>query len=178
MSLAAAKAAATANWPLDEASGNAIDSVGANDGTETSGTIGSASGVFGNARDFEAGDTEWFAVADHADISMGNIDFCIVFWAKPETVDSNLRYAVCKGDSATATQIPYGVAIEANRFRLLVGDGGSNFTVVYQSGTISAGNTYLVVAKHDSVNNVVGVSINGGAYNEAPCTHGSFNDTA
>jgi len=50
-------------WELNEASGNALDAHGANDLTETGGTIASATGKVGNCRDFEAGDTEYFTKA-------------------------------------------------------------------------------------------------------------------
>ncbi len=57
-------------WPLNEASGNALDGHGSNNLTETSGTIDSAPGRIHKARDFELGDTEFFALADNASLSV------------------------------------------------------------------------------------------------------------
>jgi hypothetical protein len=75
MTLAAKAASVVAAYALDEASGNAVEQVNGYDATETGGTIASAAGKLGNARDFEAVDTEWFQRADNADLSVGNIDF-------------------------------------------------------------------------------------------------------
>ncbi len=51
---------AVAHWPLDETSGTRADSVGSNDLTDNN-TVLSATGMFGNAADFEATSNEWLS---------------------------------------------------------------------------------------------------------------------
>ena len=76
MSLSTAAPFAVAHWALNESSGNAVESINGYTGT-LSNTAG-ASTVFGqSARDFGTANGS-FTVADNANISGGNIDFCII----------------------------------------------------------------------------------------------------
>lgn len=179
MALSDAAAAATAAYPLDEASGSAIDAVASLDMTETGGTIDSAAGLMGNARDFELADTELFEVADDAAVSMADIDFTIIAWVKPESVGTT-NWIVSKGDG---DDLEYGVKIgNSNRFVLWVSsaNGFANLTEVSNVayGAAQTGVWHLVVAEHDSVNNLLKISVNGNAFETAAYSAGSYNSAA
>jgi hypothetical protein len=69
---------------MDEASGNAVDSIGANTGVEQ-GTIGTGTGKVSAARDLEkAGSDQWFEVANSDSIDIVS-DLSMIGWAKRES---------------------------------------------------------------------------------------------
>lgn len=179
MALSDMKTAAVAWYPLDEASGNAIDGIGAVDLTERA-TVGVGTGKFyGNARDFESGDGDGFTVADEATLSVADIDFFIVAWVNPESFTST-RWIIAKGDTGTTANLPYSVDIQTSgKPRIIVGNGAGSSTIYTWTGTaLSTGAWGLVIMYHDAANNLIGVSVNGAAFETAACSHGSFNDTA
>ncbi len=165
-------------YPLDEASGDALDAHGANNLTETSGTIDSATGKVGNARDFELGDTEWFTKADNTDHSVSDIDFCLQAWIKPETVPS-LNMGVVTKDNISGNR-EYGLYVGSdNKARFYVCASGTTVVAVLanNAGVLSAGTWYHLVGWHDSVNNQIGIAVNDGTPDTASHTTGVQNGT-
>lgn len=164
-------------WSLDEASGNALDAHSTNHLTETSGTIGSATGKVGNCRDFEVGDTEHFLIADNASLSTGDIDFTLSAWVNPESLTgANMSIAGKFGGAGS------------REYMLRLGDTGIPVFSVSNDGTVSTGATsslgaltpgtwYFIVGWHDSVNNQIGISVNGTVVT-ANYTLGVFDSTA
>jgi hypothetical protein len=154
-------------WALNEASGNAVDSHGANTLTETSGTIASATGKVGNCRDFEAGDTEYFERADNADLSTGDIDFTIACWLQLESKPANPMEAASKFNR-TENQREYtlGWLNTTDRLRFLVSSDGGNTNVGQATannlGAPSTGVWYFVVCWHDAAANTVNIQVNNG----------------
>jgi concanavalin A-like lectin/glucanase superfamily protein len=171
-------------WKLDEASGDALDAHGTNDLTETSGTIASATGKIGNARDFESADTEYFEIADNADLSTGDIDFTIAAWvnlesltngtiaSKYETVGNQREYLFFynANDHVTNNRFSFAVSSDGTGAALVTIDA-NNF------GAPSTGTWYHVVAWHDSVSNQIGISVNAGTPDTASHSAGVFNST-
>mgnify|MGYP001580415787 CR=1 FL=1 len=155
-------------WPLDEASGNALDAHGANELTETGGTIASATGKVGNARDFEAGDTESFQHADNADLSTGNIDFTFAAWVNAESLaDFPVISHKGWGGSGIREWVLY-YDTSAGRLTFSVSDDGDSTAGTVQAdnfGALSTGTWYHVVWWHDSVNNQLGIAVNAGTPN-------------
>lgn len=169
------------HWKLDEASGNALDAHGANELTETSGTIDSATGKINNARDYESGDTEYHGKADNADLSVGDIDFTIAFWCKPENL-SGLNATIVGKYLTTGNQRAYqlGYATTPARFQFTVSPDGSATTVVSADslGAPSNGNWYFIVAWHDASANTINVQVNNGTVDSVSHTTGVFDNTA
>jgi hypothetical protein len=89
-------------YKLDEASGNAIDSIGANTLTETSGTIASATGMVSNGRDFDADDTECFVISDASQTGLDIVtDMFLCAWFKQEsTTQQSLISKTDTGDGS------------------------------------------------------------------------------
>lgn len=162
---------------MEETSGNALDSHGSNDLTETSGTIASATGKVGNCRDFEVADTEWFERADNAELSTGDISFTVQAWVNLESVGGNMGIVV-KDDNAPRD---YRLDFNPNRFRFFVFDSGNSV-----AGTVSANNLgdpvagtwYHIIAWHDSANNQVGIAVNAGTPDIASTTGAPQDSTA
>lgn len=159
MALADLAPSAVAAYALDEASGNALDQVNSYDATETSGTIGTDTGKLGSARDFEAGDDEWFERASNSDFQTGDVAFAAFVWVKPESIGSGMTI-FSKLDGSNG------------EYRLEIDGGGSIRWVVYGASgfgssaaavsdtTASAGNWFRIVVWHDPTANEIGIAVN------------------
>lgn len=76
-------------WNLDESSGDAVDASGGGlTLTETSGTIDAGTIAGKGARDFEAGDTEYFTRATSAALERGTSNLSVAAWIKLESTNS------------------------------------------------------------------------------------------
>lgn len=153
-------------WPLDEASGNALDVHGANDLTDTN-TVGAAAGKVNGARDFELANTEYFTIADNADVSTGDIDWSIQAWVNLESTGTTQMIVAKDTDGGGASERGYILYYNtiANRFSFDVFkfDGSLIAQVLSDTfGALSTGTWYLVHAWHDATNDLVGISVNGG----------------
>lgn len=87
-------------WKLDESSGNAIDSKGSNTLTDNN-TVGSATGIVGNARDFESSNSEYFSIS-HASQTGLDIasDMTLSGWINLES-NTGLSQLIMAKDSVT-----------------------------------------------------------------------------
>lgn len=152
-----------AAWELDEASGNALDSHGSNDLTETSGTIATGTGlIYGNARDFESGDSEWFTIADNTDLSTGDIDFSLECWINVESLAS---FIALFGKDNGSTQKEYNCYAYPNgNIQFNVSNNGINEhgTVTAGAGSITTGTWIQVCCGHNATSNETWITINGG----------------
>lgn len=167
-------------WSLDEASGDAIDSHGDNDLTETSGTIASVAGKVGNARDFEAGDTEYFTIDSNDSLSFGDEDFTIGLWLNIESKPGSTMYPLIKWRTSSPLREYYVAwATGTDRFRFAVSPDGIETTnyVTWRSAP-STGTWYFVVAWHDSVNNKLCIQVNNESPQETAYSGGCNNSTS
>jgi hypothetical protein len=153
-----------AYWSLGEASGNALDSHGSNHLTETSGTIDATAGKVGGCRDFEAGDTEYFEIADNVDLSTGDVDWTWAGWVNAETLAANPVIAhkgwINTPDGNSEWILFYNTS--TSRFNFVKRVAASVTLVATTFGAASTGTWYFVVMWHDAVNNLMGISINDG----------------
>jgi hypothetical protein len=169
-------------WRMDEASGNALDAHGSNTLTDVA-TVGSTTGKINNARDFEFSNAEFFWCADTADLSTGDIDFTIAAWVNAEAFGGN-RVIAAKylGGSANNREWQLWYINGSARFELRVSpDGAAGSVVTRQATTLGAPSTgtwYHIVAWHDSVNNLLGIAVNGGAADTSAHTTGVFTGDA
>lgn len=162
-------------WHMDEASGNALDAHSTNDLTETSGTIDSATGKLGNARDFEEGDTEFFAHTDNAELSTGDIDFTLAVWVNLESKPANAGI-VCKDEEYYLT---YRGGIDRFEFQAYGAAGFASGSAVDANnfGSPSTGTWYFIVVWHDSVANTINIQVNDGTVNTTSHSAGVYDGT-
>jgi Concanavalin A-like lectin/glucanases superfamily len=158
-------------WKLDESSGDALDAHGTNDLTDNN-TVGSASGKINGARDFEAANGEYFSRADNAGLSTGDIDFTFAAWVNAESL-SGFPVVANKGwaGSGGGREWILYYRTDASRFRFAV----ENETAEVDANTLGAASTgtwYHVVCWHDSVNNQIGIAVNGGSADTAAYSGG------
>lgn len=142
-----------AYWTCDEASGNLIDDKGANDLADN-GTVTSAAGKVSTSRQFTAANSEFFTVADNADLSVGAVDFWIHAWVYFDGV-SGFQALIDKGS--------------ANEYTLFAQDDGLAFTVNGGSATaskpasLSINTWYCIDAWWDNAAGSVNLTINAGS---------------
>ncbi len=168
------------HWAMNEASGNALDSFGSNTLTETSGTIDSAVGKVGNCRDFEAGDTEYFELADNASLSTGDIDFTFACWINFESIATFPVIFSKSVNSGNQREYMLFCDTGVNRLIFRVSSNGTA-TTDRQATTLGAPTTatwYFVVCWHDSVNNTLNIQVNNGTADSTSYSSGVFDSTA
>ncbi len=152
-------------WELNEASGDAVDSHGTNTLTETSGTIGTGTGlVYSTARDFEVGDTEYFAIADNASVSAGDIDFTFEAWVKLESKDDNMMIVSKDNETSGNREYNFYYGVGADRFALELFSATDSGTVLTANtgGSPSLATWYHVIAKYDAAGNSMKIRVNNG----------------
>jgi len=164
-------------WKLDEASGNALDAHGSNTLTETSGTIAAATGIISGARDFELGDTEYFNIADNADLSTGDIDFTITVWVN---LESRLSYMGIVTKWSTDGNREYALAYNTSQgFYFFVTTNGFSATSAQVQATTfgnpSAGVWCFVVVWHDATANTLNICVNDGTVDSVSHSGGVAN---
>lgn len=158
-------------WPLDEASGNALDAhTNGIDLTETGGTIDSADG----GRDFEAVDTEYFATADSALLSAPSTSLTIDCWVKFESLPASQMDIVSKYETTSPTNNrEYRVWWNntTNRLSFDISTAGSSASraevAANNFGNVSTGVWMHVTAWYDHDRNCVFIQVDGG---EPDCT--------
>ena len=158
-------------WKLDEASGDATDSHGSNTLTDNN-TVGSTTGKINNGRLFTNGNTEYFSHADNADLSTGDIDFSFSAWIKPASF-TNYWSIVDKWTDANNEYLIWNEATNSKLNWIVKSSGGVSTNIEWATA-LSANTWYFVVVWHDSVNNVIGMSIDDATPQTAAHTLGVF----
>lgn len=153
-------------YKLDEASGSDVLDAHDSSGLTQVNTVGTATGVIGTARDFEADNNTYCWCADNATISTGDIDFTLQVWAKLESKPGSMvligKGSIGGGEEAS---LEYSIFYSggSDRFVFAVGTGSADSTVTANTlGSPSTGTWYLIHAWHDSVNNQLGIAVNAG----------------
>lgn len=170
MALADAAPFAVAAYALDEASGTRFDQVSSNDLTDNN-TVASAAGVFGNAADFESGNSEYLDVADNSDISLGGgVNAMVRAWVKLESKAANMAITSQwdSGSSDRGWVLYYDSGVD--RFRFVTGDGADSVNAVVTAdnlGSPSIGTWYLLHAWQNASGNQIGIAVNAGTADTA-----------
>lgn len=155
-------------WKMDEASGDALDAHGSNNLTETSGTIGSGTGKINNARDFEDGDTEYFAHTDNTDLSTGDIDFSFFCWVNAESLTGSSGFPVVgskgwgTGGADQEWIIFQNGSGQPMAFAVIGAAGGAKQVNNTTFGAISTGSWFFIACGHSASLDEIWISVNGG----------------
>lgn len=171
-----------AYWKLDEASGTRVDSepTGTPQDLTDNNTVTSNTGIISNAGQFTSANSEYLSRADSAELSTGDIDYTFAFWVLMDSKAATLNFV--NKYTVTGNQREYSARYDqpTDRFTFLVSPDGIVATTVTAStfGTPSTATWYAIVVKHDATANIIGVSVNNGAFDTAAHTTGSFDSTA
>lgn len=160
-------------WKLDEASGTRVDSepTGTAQNLTDNGTVTSNPGKIGDAGQFTAANNEYLSRADSADLSTGNIDFTIAAWVY---MDSKPAECYVMGKYSSEYYLRYNTSAD-DRFRFVI---GGCVAVANNFGSPSTATWYLIIAWHDSVNDLCGISVNDGTANTTSDAGGTTDGTA
>lgn len=167
------------HWRLDEPSGNALGSYGGNTLTDNN-TVTSAVGkVGGLARQFTAASSEYLSRVDNAALSGADVDLWVAAWAFFDALGVAHTIVGKRDDTGNQREYVLDYVISLNAWRWLVsGDGAATATPTYTGAAAIAARWYFVMSYHDAVNNLLGLSVNGGAWDTVAHTTGVFNGTA
>lgn len=113
--------------------------------------------------------------------SPGNVDFAVGCWVKLGTLTGTTQAIVGKYNTSGNQRewfLQYDHA--SSKFGLIVSSNGTSTTTVLANtfGAVSTGTWYYVFAYHDSVNDVIGVSVNAGTRDTTSHSTGVFQGTA
>ena len=142
-------------WPFDETSGNAQDSHGTNHLTPYGGTIASATGKVGNARDLESSSSQYFMKALNSSLQF-NGDVTVGMWFKPESIGTAQVLLDFSGTGG------YRLRIGTTGTLQFSVDDGSTLTSVYWGTDLTTGSWYYILGWHDDVNNKIYIQVNNG----------------
>lgn len=176
MSLATAKPFATVAYPLDEASGNALDAVGSLNLTDNN-TVGAAVGLVGGARDLERNNAEDFSHADNAAFSVGDVDWTLCGYFNAESFSDGMGLAAKFGSAGNREYLIRFVS--GPRINFLASSDGTATTSLTAAafGNLSTATWYAFAVVHDSVANELRIYVNG-TKNSASFSGGIFDGTA
>jgi concanavalin A-like lectin/glucanase superfamily protein len=141
-------------YECNEASGDLIDAHATHDLTDH-GTVGATTGKVSGARDFVPANSEYFSLADNADISTGDIDFTWAGWVYFDALSTFMDF-LTKWDS----QFEYFIRRRNdNQLQFFVSwNGTADHSIIHSAG-INTATWYFVAAQHDSVNNLLKLRI-------------------
>lgn len=150
-------------WPLDEASGTRYDRVGTSHLTDNA-TVTSAAGIsYPLAAEFVIANSEFLSAADSAVLSAADINMWGAGWVRPAAVNVA---SLVSGKWNTTGNREWQVA--QNNADLLIQispDGTATGNGAVTASSALAANTWLAYMwYHDATNNLIGLSINGGAF--------------
>jgi hypothetical protein len=149
-------------YKLDEASGNAVDSVGSKNLTQ-SGTVGSATGKINNARSFTAGNV--FSIP----YNQAETNRTYTLWFKANSL-SDTRSGLIEKEAVEATpgsRLYFTLNVRATSFEVSIYNHLSGGEVLlFVPMTVNTGTWYFIAVALDWTNKKIKLSINGGAFTD------------
>jgi len=164
------------HWTFDESSGPRLDSVGIHDLTEYGGTIGAAAGIVGNAAQLDSGRSFY---VDAAPLPQPPANFTITAWVWLDAKPANQMGIATKWDPSFNNR-QYALIWDntLDCFIFAVSSDGTGAGVGEVDGTNfpapTLGRWHFVAAYHDSVNDLLGISVDGEPVQTQPWTTGVF----
>lgn len=148
-------------WQLDEDCGVRADSHKDNPLTEKN-AVGQTVGIGGSgyAALFVSSNSTYLKLASNSDIQGGDKDFTYAIWVNANTLGSN-RGILSKWGAAGAREYRIYYDNGIGKMVFVVSNNGTATTTLALTFAISINTDYFIVAWHDSVNNVIGLSVNG-----------------
>lgn len=157
MALADAVASVTAQYPLGEASGGAIDAIGSLDMTEVN-TVGTGTVFGGAARDFEESENDKFTHSDNIAFDGGDIFFMVSAQVVMESKTQAYGNIFGKASAIGVTEYHLNFRTSEDRFEFFWNGSTVRATGF---GAISTGVPYLIHAGHDPTANEIWIAVNG-----------------
>lgn len=158
-----------AYWSLEEASGTRVDATGRSNDLTPNNTPGNTTGKVGNAVQLTIASSQWLSRASTSDLAMGNIDFTIAAWVYADSLGID-SYIVSKWSTGSEE---YSLGYSNGSGFIFIINNFAKFVIETVVGVPSTATWYFVVAQHDSVSDLVKISVNAGTFRTA-ATAGQF----
>ncbi len=153
-------------WELEEASGTRADSTASGlDLTDTN-TVTQATGKVGQSAQFTRANSETLIHGNVSALQTGDIDFTIQAWVYLDSKPAGTQMRIVSRAPGAGSSEWYLTYYEpTNHFYFGVSNDGTSFFQVEATtfGAVSLSTWTLVHCWHDSVNNLIGIAVNGGA---------------
>lgn len=132
-------------------------------------------GKVGNGASLVAASSQYYTIADNADLSMGDIDFTIAGWVNATTLPAAATlFGKWNSTGGVGTPKEYWVGTLTTSVNFFVSSDGSAQTSKASAATLSTSTWYFVVCWHDSVNNTINIQVNNGTPDSAAYSSGVF----
>lgn len=151
-------------WTMDETSGTRYDSHGSNDLSVTITDPGYATGVVGNAADFQNNINYTLQADADASLTTGDIDFTIALWVNSD-VQSITRDFFSKWDNSSQLEFIVGYNNSNDRIRFVIRNAADTASVTVNADNLGSPSTdtwYFIVAWHDATANTLNIQVNNG----------------
>lgn len=125
---------------------------------------------------FASASSQSLSAADSATLSMADIDFSCAMWVQLTTKSATMA-VVSKGSFSGPIEYGVAYAVGSDRYVFDVSDSGNlHFTTATANtfGSPATGTWHFVVGSHDSVNDVLSISVNAGTADTTAYTFGSY----
>lgn len=154
-------------WKLDEVSGVAVDSVGANTLTDNN-TVGTAAGKVGTARQFTAANVESLSCVSNASLVAGGGDLTVSAWVWLDSTPANNsnRYIIGKRVGNTDYALYLNTtAGGVQRFAFEIGNAfdGSPIIMANTFGAPALATWYRLWAEFNATTKIMSIAVNDGA---------------
>lgn len=167
-------------WALDESSGNRSDQVNSLTLTDNNTVTSDTGKVYSLAALFAAANDESLSIADTTTLDLLDTQWWGAAWVY--LADKSASRVIFSKFLTTGNQRSYRLSYASgvDRFQFGVSGGGGTVVSINASnfGSPTVNTWYLVTCYHDSVNDLIGIAVNNGAFNTVNHTAGVFDSTA
>jgi hypothetical protein len=152
-------------WKLDEESGTRYASAGGRDLTNYA-SVGSAYTRMGQASSFIARANTYLYCSDHESLRFGNETFEITAVFRPMSLGKD-HWIVAKWRAVGGGREYCIIVSTLNMIQFIVRNPADSVTTTVEAvtcGAVVVGKSYFIDVYHDAVNDRLGISVNGGAF--------------
>lgn len=144
-----------AYWHFDESSGNATDATGRGNTLTNNNTVTFNTGLLNNAAYFVGASSQYFNIANNADVGMGDVDFTIAMWLY---LSSSSDSVIFGKDTDTGRDYYLGLASNTFEWNVFVGGSRKHVDDGVDGGTVT-GAWIPIVMWHDATANTINMQI-------------------
>jgi hypothetical protein len=171
-SVSTLKTGLTSYWKLEEASGTRSDAMGGNTLTSND-SVGQSTGKIGNCAHFASISNQWLSHVDNASLGTGDIDYTFAGWVLMDSI-SGFNVIISKWNTAGTKEYQLAVNSVSTKFEWSVSGDGTASDTILSSTVPTTATWYFLAVYHDSVNNLIGISVNNGTFATVAHATGSF----
>jgi hypothetical protein len=151
------------HWQMDQASGNERGIFGRTL-TDTNTVTSAAGNIHPLARQFALATTESLGGGNVPALQTGDIDFWAAAWVYPDTLADGANQMIVGKASGTTANHEFGLEANGTGDTVRFQTGGTALRTATSVATLTIGAWNLAIGYHSAASNLVGISVNGGAF--------------